>query len=289
MNVTTRRQTIRWDENKKNIVRKRYPLGDKKQLARELGISLKAVKHMARKMGVASQQDKRFYKLKPLYEDSVLSYYWMGFVMADGHITKRGQLSVSLSVKDRIHLEKFSKFLNVTLHDYQMRTNYDNSIRDYCRISCLDTYYGPKLTHKFNLNGKPKTSNPPTTLDFTDPRYLLAFFIGFIDGDGSMEKNESGCMTAIKLEMHGAWKHILESLCRQLSKINIGNTSVRINKRGYAFVRLHKYKNFRYLKRFALHHELPILERKWNRIDENKQTDRVKKSDLPLDCNYFYD
>lgn len=264
-------------------------MGNKKELAKELGVSLKAVKHMALKMGIKSQQDKSFYRLKPLYEDSVLSYYWMGFIMADGHITKRGQLSISLSAKDRTHLEKLSGLLNINLRDYKMRNSHDHSVRDYCRISCLDTHYGVKLMQKFNLNGKPKTLNPPTKLDFSDPKYLLAFLIGFVDGDGSMEKTKDGTLRSIKLEMHRTWRSILENLCSQLAKINIGNTSVKINKRGYAFMRLHKCKNFRYLKRFALHHKIPILKRKWDRIDENNQIDRKRETDLPLNCDYFYD
>lgn len=296
MNVTTtdpkaRKKSTKWTEEMKEAVRQEYPLGDKLRLAERLGVSRKAIKHIAGKLGVRSLQDKNLYQLKPLYEDSMLSCYWMGFVMADGHISQKGQLSISLSSKDREHLRKLSTFLNVNLHDYEAKMYYSDDVKSYSRLTCQDAVYGKKLLGKFGLSGAPKTCNPPESLVFSEARYFLAFLIGFIDGDGSMNRdaNNREKVSCIKLEMHGSWKQTLEGIRYRLTELNVGKASVSLSKRGYAALRIYKQKNFRYLKRFSMHHGLPVLGRKWDLIDENDKTDRVKTNDLPLDCEDFHD
>ncbi len=45
-----------------------------------------------------------------LLDGSLESFYWMGFIFADGSIDKNGELAVEISKKDIKHLQKWSSF-----------------------------------------------------------------------------------------------------------------------------------------------------------------------------------
>lgn len=45
-------------------------------------------------------------ELYNLLNDTCLAYYWIGFILADGSISKSGELKIALSIKDKDHLKK---------------------------------------------------------------------------------------------------------------------------------------------------------------------------------------
>lgn len=49
--------------------------------------------------------------LSKLLEDTPEKWYWLGFLFADGHLSMRGRLALSLAKKDKEHLEKFSEYM----------------------------------------------------------------------------------------------------------------------------------------------------------------------------------
>jgi hypothetical protein len=265
---------IIWTEDKINMLKAEYPLGNKTELALKLGIKRKTLKAAANRFGVQSLQDKNFYKLKPLYENSLISYYWMGFIMADGNINDKKSLRVSLSVKDELHLKKLADFLNIKMHYYSVKTQLTNNILNYCTVACSDAKYAPLLLEKFGLNKLPKTYNPPTSLPFEDDKYFLAFFTGFIDGDGAFSKGDKVNCDFIRIELHGSWLNTLQQFELRLNTLGIINTKTGLNSRGYSYLKIYKHQNLVYLKRFAISHSLPILDRKWNSVN----TERVLKA-----------
>ena len=59
--------------------------------------------------------------------DSHLKSYWLGFIFADGSVSKnKRQMEIDLSIKDKEHLEKFAKLFGVDVSD--------NNVRCRCRI-----------------------------------------------------------------------------------------------------------------------------------------------------------
>lgn len=263
---------IHWTEKSILALRNEYPSGNKQELAKKLGISRTALKGAARRFGVKSTLDKNLYKLKSLLEESPLSYYWMGFIMADGHLDREGELKVTLSVKDADHLNKLAKLLAANMTTFSMKTAFSGKRLQYCRISCKDSVHGREILKKFNFSDFAKTYNPPSSIPVDKDELFLSFLIGFIDGDGCFSK-KNGVADFIKIESHGSWINILTDFRHRLGELNMSNVSTGTNSRGYCYLKIYKHQNLKFLKEFAIANELPILERKWDSVD----TERILK------------
>src|SRR5690606_7825362 len=82
----------------------------------------------------------RHNKLKNLLNNTDESFYWLGFIMADGYIAKdKSRLEITLCEKDLNHLEKFNKFINnnaiIHKHNKDKFKLFRLSIRDLNTIS----------------------------------------------------------------------------------------------------------------------------------------------------------
>lgn len=116
------------------------------------------------------------------------AYYWAGFIAADGSIEEdRNRLAIGLAVIDTVHLEKFKKAIK-SQHDIcpfmkgaavRIRFNSNQIVKD--------------LRDIFNITGR-KTYT--YILPNIEEEYLLLEFLrGYIDGDGHLEKTNSGKVT----------------------------------------------------------------------------------------------
>lgn len=112
--------------------------------------------------------------------------YWVGFIMADGHLTKN-YLAISLSIKDKEHLEKFKKDLeyNGPLHFEK------NGGNPSVRLLVSSKQIIKDLVQNFGLviGKKAKSLKPPILLDDDSIAMLIK---GYIDGDGWINKNYEG-------------------------------------------------------------------------------------------------
>jgi len=139
------------------------------------------------------------HKLEPKYKcnenifstDSENSFYLAGFIAADGCIMSKGGskvLSIGLSNKDKIHLEKIKNALGAEnpIHDYDVKTSKQNpkwndTVKSEMKISSSQIYSD---LQRFNI-----TERKTHTLTFPDwmkDHPLRHHFIrGYIDGDGS--------------------------------------------------------------------------------------------------------
>ncbi len=277
---------IQWTPDKIARFRAEYPLGDKQALAKELGCTYEALKSASGRWGVKSLKDIRHYRLKPLYDDSHLAYYWMGFIMADGQIDRKGELRVGLSAKDRDHLAKLAALLAANMQEGISQSDYGPC--HFVRLSCKDAYYGPLLLAKYGLSDLPKTYNPPT-LSISRDGYFLAFLLGMIDGDGTFSRNQKGHCDFIRLEMHASWTPVLEQMAARLRQIGIVNVTTGVTAKGYAHLRIYKHQNLRALKLFSLHHELPRLGRKWCSIDEHRVVSYMRAGDRVLKAEDLFE
>lgn len=124
--------------------------------------------------------------------DSEEKFYWLGFLYADGNISKTGnRLEVRLSIKDINHLEKFRKFLNLTT---EFRTGVCDGY-EFCHLSVRNKHLWETLN---SLGCSPCKSLtllfPKSGIFKHNPIFLLAFIRGYVDGDGclSLYKNSNG-------------------------------------------------------------------------------------------------
>lgn len=190
------------------------------------------------------------HKLTNLLNDSLESYYWLGFLLADAHFTRMGRLCLTLANKDKEHLEALNKFLG-----------YPAKIRlgeKYCSFAVNDKYTVEKLMSKYLIEEN-KTINPPKFLELDDER-KTAVLVGFIDGDGNIQPQYSRKDYRITIKLHSTWVHWLS---------DIAGKTAYINNKGYAVTCIANTERVQALKMFCIKHNLPILNRKWDGIDTN--------------------
>lgn len=198
--------------------------------------------------------------VSPLLEESLISFYWMGFILADGHFTKSNQLVVSLSLKDKDHLEKLSKFLNCKVKIYKRSIcngSFKGSQKEFCRIAIQDFEICQKLKVKFDVKNN-KTYCPPNlaSLNFTDDQFL-ALIVGFVDGDGSFTN-----LNSIKIECHSSWRENFIFFSKLSERIFNRKLNVSDETRKYVYTYIPKEVVLQ-LRQFSVSNKLPFLVRKW--------------------------
>lgn len=192
-------------------------------------------------------------KLKRLLDESLESYYWLGFLMADGHFSQSNRLTVCSAKKDSTHLEKFALYTNTKINFFNVKIK--NKSYSQCEVSVMDTETISVLKNKFSISNR-KTENPPNLKQLKGNK-LFAFKIGFIDGDGCITNQTNRSDVSLRIKCHQAWKDNLEFL--------FGNA--KINNQGYAQVCISDNTKIRKIKKKALDLNLPLMERKWDKVN----------------------
>jgi hypothetical protein len=108
--------------------------------------------------------------------DSEEKAYWLGFICADGYISKKGnRVEITLKLSDVNHLNKFKTFIKYDKNIYL--TNYS------CRISFANKKIHDDLINLGCTSVKSLTLKFPSTKSV--PKHLQKHFIrGYVDGDG---------------------------------------------------------------------------------------------------------
>lgn len=249
---------MRWTSDQIETLKTEYPLGDKKSLAEKLGVSYSTLKGAAKRYGVKSTKDQNLYKLEYLMGDSLDVFYWLGFILADGSISNRGNLRIRLSVVDKAHLEKLGSVLGIKVTEYTYNTNFKEGRG--CSLTCLDSINGPKILERLRVQSN-KTKNPPTNLDFlTTDCQFISFLLGFIDGDGTVRKRYG-----IQVNCHAVMLPVFILFQERLAGLGIKSYS-KLDSRGYSLFTICTSADVLFLKNFAKNYQIPILERKWDQI-----------------------
>ena len=199
----------------------------------------------------------RKHKLQNLLDKSLESYYWLGFLLADGHFSKNDRLVVKLQQTDKDHLEKLKTFLGVGKVTIRL-SKFNHRIAQY---SIMDVATIRVLKERFEIVSN-KTVHPPNLSNLT-PEELFAVSIGFIDGDGSIQFQTGRTDVQLSVKCHANWRETLEYIFK---------TPVRINNAGYAYFCIADNTKLRELKNNAIQLNLPILRRKWDKIDLNRES-----------------
>jgi hypothetical protein len=255
---------IKWTPEKIQLLKDEYPLGDKKMLAENLGLKRSTLKYAAKRFNIKSELDQRGYRAKELLNETLESYYWHGFIMADGHIGTKNTICVTLSNKDNIQLENLKSFLKVDQPIFyrEYDTTYANNTKSVnLTISDIDTC--EKFRILYNI-GSRKTLNPPSLNFISDDSKFISFFIGFFDGDGCFDIRNNK-ISSMKIECHINWYPTLEYMIDRLMLIGISAT-LKTTTRGYACMRIYKQENFKRLKEFITANNIPVMRRKWDKV-----------------------
>lgn len=234
--------------------------------------SWEACKTQANKLGL-----KRIYneaknnKMNNLLNETNEAFYWLGLIYSDGSLNfKQKRISIKLKKSDGEYLKNVAKFFETKFLE-DKRTKY---------IAIADSETFPQIVEKFGFKEQ-KTYNPPKNLSFLKTKeQFIAFLAGFIDGDGSIrnQTNRKDCVISIK--NHSSWIHIFNEIEEQLYRyLNIERTKrlSKINNSGYAFICFSNRNVVNSLKEEVLKLNLPVMERKWSKIDLNLRRIRLQK------------
>lgn len=267
---------VLWTEQEKNLLRRVYPYFSNKEIQKKYfpkrtveSIKTQGVKKLKLCKKITSQ---RIGSVEPLLTNTPKAFYWMGFIFADGSvINNKTRLSISLANKDHEHLIKLALYLSTNTKVY-IEDGWKKH-QPFCKIRIQDKERIPKLCEKFNIKPN-KTYNPPT-LNITDDKFFISFLCGFIDGDGciTINKNRKNCIS-ISIKVHGSWLDTLKYFERRVyESLNIKEYNktnrTHLNKNGFAVLRLSDNTLIRQLKLHALKFKLPIMNRKWDKINTN--------------------
>lgn len=241
-----------------------------------------AIKVQANKLGIHSKYNVPPHgNVSKLLEETPEAYYWAGFIAADGHIEKDKRLSLKISSKDREHLIKFAAFLgSPTIHESIDKGSelVDISIQDHILV--------PSFAKKFDF-GQRKTYNPPN-LAWLEGDKFLAFFAGYIDGDGCIHKNVNN-LTTILISCHSNWLNNLKMFEEKLYRIlqyksNYKRQGAKIIKCGKASITFGESSLLKLFKLRLLKLKLPVMHRKWDNINEHfisrQERGRINKKEV---------
>lgn len=194
-----------------------------------------------------------------LLDETAEAYYWVGFILADGHFQNNKRLVVCLSNKDERHLKKLAKFIEYS-GDIKCPGVTTVSLRS------MDSKIFQSLCERFGIVSN-KTINPSNIKWIKNDDLLISLIIGFIDGDGCIRNawRRKDCIITIKC--HSSWLDNLNFISKVVSKLSKTKYNpAYINNFGYATLNFTNSISVKWLKFQAKRLKLPFMRRKWNKI-----------------------
>jgi len=243
--------------------------------------SANTIKAKAQRMGLKKKKVNN--KLYKILENIPESYYWLGFLMADGSF-RDSQIAVKVSIKDLNHICKMDKYFGF---DGIIHNDDSTTTRRYSGKEIVN-----KIKEKFNIN-RNKTYNPCNIKGDIDDDLFFSLFVGFVDGDGSISGNK---YPQFSLCSHINWHDnflifknkishyykLLESDIAVYDYCSKVNCFGKIRKSKMVYMRINKFEILKKIKQKAIDLKLPIMERKWNNIDLDK-VNALEKSRLRIE------
>lgn len=242
-----------WTEDETSILLANYQEKSKDEMLQLLPAKTHiAIERRAHKHGLIKTRARtRIGNLERLLEDTSESYYWIGFILADGYLRGTGQCTLNICDKDLI--DAFCKYINYTGSIIEVERENHELLYS---LTIYNKQVVTKLKQKFNISDT-KTYNPPNLQNLSIPSDLLtALIIGYIDGDGSIK---IGGYT--EMECHKTWLNEYNYFATFLKTKHMA----KLNYHDQAYLCL-SVQITKDLKEFAIKHSLPILKRKWDRV-----------------------
>ena len=202
---------------------------------------------------------KRNNSLNRLIEEQTpQTFYWLGFLIADGSFHSKGKFELGLAEKDLNVIEEFAKYIN-----YTNKLMYRKDTKSY-RISFANSLETPKFMDKYGIQMR-KTYNP---IDFGvfkdyDRNLLLSLLIGIIDGDGSISQNGSPNAFIITITAHKSWLQFYQEL---MASLDIPEHITERNDNSCITIRICRREIIQLLQDVIANNNLFHLKRKWNKL-----------------------
>ena len=255
----------KWNTIEESFLLKNYAKLDRFELISKLNRSWSSIRNKASSLNLKREIANA--NIIHLANESNEAYYWLGFLIADGHFNTNKQLQVNLSKKDLRHLVKFANFI-----EYKNILEKPSINVSYKEIE--------EWLSQFEIEHD-KTYNPCKIKHLLGDK-LFSFIVGFIDGDGSIDKK--GCL---QIKCHRSWLENLSFMISVLSE----NCDYKgcINSEGCSLVTLTKIEIMKKTRRHAESLNLPILERKWERIRFDKLSKAERRSFLENQCLQLFE
>ena len=196
--------------------------------------------------------------------------YWAGFIGADGYVNEdKNTLQISLSAKDKEHLEKLKNELN---KDYEIKTRkntgpWATEETYYCSLCFISERTVEALKRNWKIHQrKTHTLTFPQDISIEEKKGYLC---GYIDGDGciNMKKNSRG---KIQLSINGN-----EEFLKGVVKFLKEEGGIKIKNNLYPSRNIFVFsvlgKTALSILDFLYDEELPLMDRKWAKYLHNKE------------------
>ena len=260
---------LKWTKDQLHKLKLLYPQGNKDDLVKTFKVKWHTIKNYAAQNNIHRLPK---YNLSKLLREDLNAYYWIGFLLADGCFYKRRinklydcfSLSLQLSSKDSCHMKKFVRFMN-----YEGKTNIRKN-NGQLTINMNSGNLIPKIMKKFNIYLR-KTYNPPPVSTFTSlsPNKYFSLIIGYIDGDGNIQKQKNKYFK-IRIENHKKWDKFdknAENFLFNLFEEKHNKDSIKYRKnRNTCYIIISKGNLIKKIKNKVKELNLPYMERKWDKI-----------------------
>lgn len=132
--------------------------------------------------------------------------YWLGFIYADGYISSdplngksHYQFGITLSAKDKEHLEKFAKFIGYSegvKEKISTRTGVDTTYKS-VKILISSKHLWETLNSYGCTPKKSLTLQFPSENIFKEKSLIRHFIRGYFDGDGTLGIYENKCLLSV--------------------------------------------------------------------------------------------
>jgi hypothetical protein len=276
----SKRKCLKWTEGEIDIIVKNY-----KNMVKETLLNLLPNRNWdSIKLKSATLNLNRSYdfirksNMSNLINDNLESFYWIGFILADGHIHDNSRIKICLSIKDIEHLEKFRVYTESS----------DLIIMDkMCLSSLQNKEVCPKICEKFDIRSNKTYSPPNFNLYHFNKELLFSLIVGIIDGDGSISKVFKREDSNLRIHLHKSWLNnlvFIENFIYDYFLIEKVKIYSKIGNDGYSILTLSNNTLLKEIKKECIRLNLPIMERKWDNIDENRPTRQEKYTAIKNDA-----
>lgn len=226
-------------------------------------------------------RNNNFYKAKHYNEmffdtiDSEEKAYWLGFIYADGCITRRritDTLEIKLSETDREHLEKFKTALQSEHHiGTYISTNGYNIGKTYCSLAITNQHLVDGLISCGVIYQKTHILQFPSENQV--PKHLMSHFIrGYFDGDGSVYCHQDSGAGGVSFT---GTENMLRGILNELKSVVPTATKIyKYKNKDIYDLKVGGFNCFKRCYEFLYNNATIYLERKKNKFEEilNKYT-----------------
>lgn len=197
MKKFTKKSNKWWDTIIQEALTKGLP-----EIAEREGLTIQAISYQLKKRGI--DRPVKYNRVHNLNEDffevidTEEKAYWLGFIMADGCVTRSSKLynqanrlSFNLSAIDRPHLEKFVKVINSSakITDVTPKGTYSNNPISRLSINSV------KLCSDLAKYGIVERKTGSECIPYIQIDLLQHFIRGFFDGDGCITISSNSIRT----------------------------------------------------------------------------------------------